>query len=397
VRISTAGWHRNNVDALLRQQTQLARTQNEVATGVRVRTPADDPIAAGRIAALQRAIAESQQYGQNANLATNRLSYEEQALADAGNVLQRVRELAVQAGSATVGPDDRRMLTAEIKTRIEEMLSIANRADGAGEYLFAGSASLTQPFARNVTGVSYSGDSSARMVRISATQSLADGHSGQDVFMGVRAGNGTFATRVGTSNTGNGVIDVGTVINPAAWVRDTYTVQFTAPGSYQVLDSAASVISSGSYTAGNAIEFRGIRVAVTGAPASGDQFVVSPAAEQDIFATLDSLVATLESPTVTGTERARFTTEVGASLQQLDQGINQLLDIRAQVGARLSAIDQAGETREALELELTSLQSGLRDVDYAEAVSRLNQQYAGLQAAQAAYTRIGQMSLFDYL
>jgi flagellin-like hook-associated protein FlgL len=36
-------------------------------------------------------------------------------------------------------------------------------------------------------------------------------------------------------------------------------------------------------------------------------------------------------------------------------------------------------------------------VDYAEAISKLNQEYAGLQAAQAAYTKIAQLSLFDYI
>jgi flagellar hook-associated protein 3 FlgL len=39
----------------------------------------------------------------------------------------------------------------------------------------------------------------------------------------------------------------------------------------------------------------------------------------------------------------------------------------------------------------------LRDVDYAEAIARMNQQLTSLQAAQAAYSRIAQLSLFNYL
>ena len=70
---------------------------------------------------------------------------------------------------------------------------------------------------------------------------------------------------------------------------------------------------------------------------------------------------------------------------------------RAEVGSRLNAIDQAADTRGAESVDLQSLLSDLRDVDYAEAVSRLNQEYTGLQAAQAAYTKISQLSLFDYL
>ena len=71
--------------------------------------------------------------------------------------------------------------------------------------------------------------------------------------------------------------------------------------------------------------------------------------------------------------------------------------MRAEVGSRLSAIDAATETREAEAIDLQSLLSDLRDTDYAAAISQLNIQYAGLQAAQAAYTKIAQMSLFDYL
>ena len=74
-----------------------------------------------------------------------------------------------------------------------------------------------------------------------------------------------------------------------------------------------------------------------------------------------------------------------------------MLSVRSEVGSRLSAIDQATSTRETEAIDLQQLLSDLRDVDYASAISQLNQQYAGLQAAQQAYTKISQLSLFDYL
>jgi flagellar hook-associated protein 3 FlgL len=105
----------------------------------------------------------------------------------------------------------------------------------------------------------------------------------------------------------------------------------------------------------------------------------------------------MENRTATDAEKARFATEVGSGLVGLDKAIDHILQVRAQVGARLSAIDASNETRQSLELELQGDASALRDTDYAAAVTRLNQQYVGLQAAQAAYTRIAQLSLFDYL
>jgi len=109
---------------------------------------------------------------------------------------------------------------------------------------------------------------------------------------------------------------------------------------------------------------------------------------EKMFWTFDPLVA----------RNAHFNlNRLGASIANLDQGLSRTSLVRAEVGSRLNALDQAAETRGAESVDLQSLLSDLRDVDYAEAVSRLNQQYTGLQAAQAAYTRIAQLSLFDYL
>ena len=70
---------------------------------------------------------------------------------------------------------------------------------------------------------------------------------------------------------------------------------------------------------------------------------------------------------------------------------------RAVVGARLSAVDTAAATRSVLREDVAKSMSQLRDTDYAEALSRLNMQMAGLQAAQQSVARLSRMSLFDYL
>ena len=90
-------------------------------------------------------------------------------------------------------------------------MEMANRDDGNGEYLFAGTSTATRPFAQGATGVNYQGDQTTRQIRISSTQSLADVHTGADVFMGIAERNGVFRTTVAAANTGNATIDVGTV------------------------------------------------------------------------------------------------------------------------------------------------------------------------------------------
>jgi flagellar hook-associated protein 3 FlgL len=82
---------------------------------------------------------------------------------------------------------------------------------------------------------------------------------------------------------------------------------------------------------------------------------------------------------------------------QIDQALGHLQQVRAGVGVRLGALDDAVATQADLETDLQSLLSSIRDLDYAEAVSRLNQQFVALQAAQQSLARVGQLSLFDYL
>jgi flagellar hook-associated protein 3 FlgL len=401
MRLSTAGFHRNSIDAILEQQTRLSRTQTQITTGKRFQSAAEDPIAATRAAALDRTLADNAQYERNSNIIQARLGYEEQALADVTNLLQQVRELSLQGANTTLGPTERNMLANDVRQKLSAIIDLANSDDANGEYLFAGTSTSTRPFAQGTTGVNYQGDLTNRQIRISSTQALADSHSGADVFMDIRERNGVFTTNVPAGNTGSATIDVGRVADLSAWVEDNYTLQFTSPTDWQVVDDTAPtpvVIASGTgFTSGQSINFRGISVTVTGAPATNDSFSITPAANVDLFAIVEDVAASLQLATGTPQDAAIFQSRIGATLANLDKALDRIVSVRAEVGSRLNALDQAAASREDEAIDLQALLSELRDVDYAQAISQLNQEYAGLQAAQAAYTRIAQMSLFDYL
>lgn len=398
MRISTAGMHYNALTAMLSQQATLARTQNQIATGKRVQTPADDPIAAVHILELERALKESGQFGTNSNMATNRLTLEEQAISEVGALLQRVHELAIQGNNATLDETSRRMIATELRGRLTDLVNIANKRDANGDYLFAGFATLTQPFAQTGSGVVYNGDQGARQLQVGPNQYVADGHSGFDVFMSVAEGNGVFATGANPANTGTGSIAGGTVTNLAAWVPDDYTLRFTsANGDYEILDSNAAVVTTGVYTQNGSIAFNGVSVNLNGMPALNDEFTISRSRTEDLFTTMNELITTLEGPAETPTGRAQFNTRMASAMTQLDEAQDHLSTIRAQVGTRLSALESATSSREDYNLELERMVSRLRDLDYASAITKMNQQLAGLEAAQASYSRISQLSLFDYL
>jgi flagellar hook-associated protein 3 FlgL len=400
MRISTAALHSTAIDSLLNQQSALSKTQSQVASGKSIQSPADDPIGAVHVLELQRALSESGQYGRNADAATTRLSTEEQALSDAGGLLQRVRELVLSANNGTMDPTALNAVATEMSSRVQEMMDLANTRDGNGEFLFSGYATTTQPFARTGANVAYAGDQGTRLLQTGPTQRIADSHSGFDVFMNIPQGNGTFVTTTTATNTGTGSIDSGSVTNASAWVRDNYTITFLAPDTYEVRDAANNVEVAavpGNYTSGNAISFNGVRAAISGAPATGDTFTLAASQKEDIFTTLDRIVTALRPGNNGVQTRAQFNTQMAGALDQLDQDEQHLLNVRSDIGSRLSTLDDSKATRDNFSLDLQSTLSNVQDLDYAEAISRMNRQMLGLEAAQKSYAQISHLSLFDYL
>jgi flagellar hook-associated protein 3 FlgL len=400
MRISTAEITSQAIQAIDNQSSALQITQNEVSTGLAVQNAADNPVAASQIVQLSQQQAQLTQYGTNLQSAQTRLSLEESSLSSATTTLQSIRDLAVQAGDATLNDSDRAQIATQIQTQIQALIGTANTQDSNGEYLFSGYSSQTQPFVTDGAGnVSYEGDSGSRLIQVSPNQSVADSDTGATAFMNVAAGNGTFTTVANVANTGSGSIDSGSVVDSAQWVPDNYTLSFTSPTNYQVTDTTTgtTVVANGSYTSGSAIQFDGVEVTVSGAPAAGDSFNVAPSGKQSMFTTLTQLSAALSQPADTATGKAQLATSIASALTNIDQDVSHLTTVSASVGARINLLTAQATTNTATSTTLTSQQSNLQDVDYASAVATLNEQMVGLQAAEQSYAAVAQLSLFKYL
>jgi flagellar hook-associated protein 3 FlgL len=400
MRISTAEITSQAILAIDNQSSALQTTQNEVSTGLAVQNAADNPVAASQIVQLTQQQAQLTQYGTNLQSAQTRLSLEESTLSSATTTLQSIRDLAVQAGDATLNDTDRQQIATQIQTQIQALLGTANTQDSNGEYLFSGYSTQTQPFETDSSGnVSYEGDAGTRLIQITPNQSVADSDTGATAFMNIAGGNGTFTTAANPANTGSGIIDSGSVVDSAQWVPDNYTLTFTSPTTYQVTDNTTgtTVVANGTYTAGTAIQFNGVEVTVTGTPAAGDSFQVAPSASQSMFATLTQLTAALNQPADTAASKAQLATSLGNALTNIDQDVSHLSTVSASVGSRINLLSAQTTTNTATSTTLTTQQSNLQDVDYAAAVSTLNEQMVGLQAAEQSYAAIAQLSLFKYL
>lgn len=390
------------VGSIQRQTSSLLHTQQQLSSGRRILTPADDPVGAARALEVTQAKEITAQYGTNQDNARSTLGLVEGQLGAVGDLIQYVRDRVVQAGNTTLSDSDRKSIAADLRAQFGQLLGLANSTDGAGQYLFAGYQGATKPFAGNPdTAVAYAGDDGQRALQVSASRQLPVSDSGNDVFMRISNGNGTFATSANAANTGGGVIDAGNVLNPAAVTGHNYAISFSVVGTtttYNVVDQATTLsVASGTYAAGSAISFDGASVTIDGAPANGDSFGVAPSSSQSLFTTVSNLIAALEAP-VNGTAgAAQLSNSIGQALTNLDQAQDNILRVRASIGSRQAELDALTSIGEDMSLQYADTLSRLQDVDYAQAISQLTQQQTNLEAAQKSFLKVSGLSLFNYV
>ena len=191
MRIGTLHMFRQGINSIIDQQTKLFETQNQLATGKRINSPSDDPTGAAQLVGLSESSKITAQYQDNILAARTRLELEETALGSVGETLQRVRELTIQALNDTNSAMDRAAIAAEVRQLADEVIGLANRKDGNGQFMFAGFQVLTTPFSEAPPGTfNYNGDQGQRQIQIGSARQIADGDSGQSVFMDIPDGGG---------------------------------------------------------------------------------------------------------------------------------------------------------------------------------------------------------------
>ncbi len=300
MRISTQMIQRLAVGGILDQQSNLSKTQQQLATGKRILSPSDDPSATTQALALKQQLAQNGQYSSNIDRLKSRLEAEESVLEGVGNALQRVRELAVQGFNDTYDQQSRSSIATEVRLLLDEVLSLANSTDGSGEYLFSGYQSQAQPFVDGGLGnYSYQGDQAQRRIQISPTREVQSSDSGSEIF--------------------------------------------------ENLD----VVAGG---------------------------------KQNVFKTIYDYATALEA-----------NSPGGNIIADLDTALDSAFTTRAKVGARINAVDAQEQINQQYETQTKAVLSDIEDLDFAEAIGRMNIELAGLQAAQQSFQRIQNLSLFNVL
>lgn len=400
MRISTAQMHFNSLNAMRTRQSEISKLQQQISTGVKLTRGEDDPVAMSSALRLDHTLASLKQFDSNSTVLGNRLRGQESALADAGDVLQRARDLTIQASNGILSESDLQSIVVELRGLRSSLLQIANRDDGTGRSLFAGNRDGVVPFTDNNGSVIYLGDDGQNDVDVAPSMAIADTDPGSAVFLRVPTGDGISRAFANAGNTGSGVLGSAQVTNQALWNGSTLQLSFPTPDSYEVLDGSGNPLSppvAGAWMPGQAITAQGVQFNVTGAPAAGDSFTLEKAPNQDIFATLQNLIDALDSPGSTDADVARRTNALRAGQKDLVSAQDHLLDIRSATGIRRNDLDSADDSRSADGITLAEALSNLRDTDPVEAISQLQLSQTALDAAQQLMARIQRSSLFDLL
>lgn len=400
MRISSNTIYDSNVAAVNQQQARLAQTQQQIASGRRISTASDDPVAAARALEISQSDATNTQYASNRDSARNTLTLAESTLQAVTSLIQDVHDSTLAAGNGSLTSSNRKTIATDLTARLQELVGLANSTDGLGNYLFAGFQDRTKPFVDTATGVGYFGDDGQHLVQVAANRQMASSDSGADVFMRIKNGNGTFATQATATNTGTGVISSGSVTNPAALVvGNSYSIVFSVAAgvtSYTVTGAPtalAPAMAGVPYVSGQAISFDGMQLDIKGVPANGDTFTVAPSTNESVFKTISDLINALNAPVI----GANLTNSVNRGLNNLDNALNNVLTTRATLGLRLNELDALQTAGVDMGLQFKQTLSNLQDVNYTQAASDLARQQTNLQAALLSFSKVSGLSLFNYL
>lgn len=183
MRMSTSMIYQQNLSGVTHNQSLWMQAGQQLTSGKRVISPADDPLAASQAVMLSQAISENSQYALARTFARENISLEETVLRSAANGIKDMKALIVNAGDGTLSDNDRDSLATRLQGLKDQLLNQANSTDGNSRYIFAGYANDQPPFAEQSGTVVYQGSHSAIEQKVDANRTMIIGHSGSGIFM----------------------------------------------------------------------------------------------------------------------------------------------------------------------------------------------------------------------
>ncbi|MFY0476503.1 flagellar hook-associated protein FlgL [Achromobacter marplatensis] len=417
MRLSTTMMYTNGLSGVLAQESDMNRLVEQVGSGRKFLSPADDPLAASLSIGVAQTQSMNATYGLNRNTAKTNLGQENNVLDAVTTALQDVRTRVIQAGNGTFADSDRQALSTALKSARDALLGLANSTDGNGQYLFSGYQGSVIPYSQDANGkIVYSGATGERTVQVDQSRQLSTADLGSDIFNRANPGSQAYVATASSANQGTAQYGTVSVTPGSPNIGKNFSLQFetdTTTGNmgYRVITTdpnanppvpavinPAPPASPTAYTPDSSIDFGGVAVVVKGMPQNGDVIEVQniQSADVDMFNTLDSLIKVLDSP-IAGDEvaLAKLNNELASANKKLASNYDNVLTVAASVGARMNELEALDATGTQKGLSYAKSLSDLEDLDYYAGASQLALRQVALQAASAAFMTIQGSSLFS--
>lgn len=403
MRLSSAQIFNQSISSVLQKQTATSKILEQLSSGKKVNTAGDDPVAAIGIDNLNQKNALADQFIKNIDYATNRLAVTESKLGNAEDLTASIRDQVLRAINGTLSESERQMVADEMKGSLEELLSIANSKDESGNYMFSGFNTDKEPFAfDNSTPpqIVYRGDSGVSSSLVQTGVALGTNIPGDSAFMKAPNGLGDYSVNYLANQQGDFSVKTAKIVDDSTYIADTYTFNFSDNGSggtnLQVLDSANNPVANvANFDATTPISVNGIEVKIDGKPSAGDSFTMEPQAEVSIFNTISNALALIQDPNSANTPQGKA--QLAQILNNIDSGVNQISSARSVAGNSLKMTESYKASHTEEKVVNTSALSLLEDLDYAAAITEFEKQQLALNAVSSVFSKVGSVSLFDFI
>lgn len=419
MRISSALYFQTGVNTINKQEGDLLHLFQQIGTGRRMITPADDPLAAAQSITLSQAQSMNQRFGENREIAMRALGETENVLDSVVTHLAGLKTRLIEAGNGALSDQDRAALAQVLAQSQETLMGAMNATDAAGRYIFGGSQGKSQPFTQVDGRYIYqgdTGDSAARNIQVDHSRVIDVGNHGGDVFLRSAPGAMTFIHGGSAHNTGIAVVGSMQIHAPkkasqvqrlelqhvgdpeAGWqvqvhYLDEHNESTVATYEFDATETPAVIDLKDEF---------GVSFQIKGAAKAGDQLyyqqakTLNGADELNLLNVLADVIDALEQPTK-GDEaaQARLQNTLNQALQIIDINYDNVLTVRASVGSRMNELDSLENSGSVQSLQISKELSRLEDVDYYTATTQLSLRKMALEAASMAFIKIQGTSLFS--
>jgi flagellar hook-associated protein 3 FlgL len=345
---------------LQKNRTEMSDLQNQAATQKKVTKPSDDPIASARILALRTDDRSYHQFIKNMHHARSFLEATDSSLGELSEILMRLKELAVQqSNDAGASAETRRVVAEEVAQSFNQTIQIGNRKIGE-RYLFGGQRTTSAPF--TPTG-DYKGDDKDLKVQVHKDSFLSVNLPGDRVFLGRGIGrDGIIRQRSETPQKAEELPEF-KIQEEQRYLKNqemsVENVDMRAPASSTSKGSKVTPIDEG-------LANHGI----------------------NILKSIKDFEIAL---------RVNDKQEIQESLEKLDASLSQVIQARAQVGARLQTLNLNFDSMQKALLDNKTTTSQLEDVDLFQVISDMSRTDSALKATLETSGRLVQPSLLDFL